>query len=96
MNEEWESELVKDEQSSMISSRSSARNSQPWVEYEWESISVCQDCGLTHACLTELTPSAPGLGPVIEPTMTVNDADDDTAVPDSRSSSSSSSRSRSK
>jgi len=27
----------------------------------------------THACLTELTPSAPGLGPVIEPTMTIND-----------------------
>lgn len=45
----------------------------------------------THACLTELTPSAPGLRPVIEPTMTINDADDDTAVPDSRSSSSRSS-----
>jgi hypothetical protein len=27
----------------------------------------------TNACLAELTPSPPGLGPVIEPTMTIND-----------------------
>lgn len=42
--------------SSMISSGSSSRGSQPWVENQWESISVCQ----VLLTALDMCPSSPG------------------------------------
>lgn len=39
---EWNPAPLKKQQSSMISSPNTDRGQKPWVEDEWESISVCQ------------------------------------------------------